>query len=76
MQGGQRHVRVIGRQCASAVSRVNIIATMTLSTAKARLLMRPAQSFGGVIEIMKSTPAEPPDLSLAAWPLAGPPLLA
>jgi hypothetical protein len=41
MQGGQRHIRVVERQCASAVSRVNIIAAMMPSTAKAiRVLMR------------------------------------
>jgi hypothetical protein len=40
MQGGQRHVRVVERKCASAVSKVNIIAAMALNTEKAiRVLM-------------------------------------
>jgi hypothetical protein len=41
--GAQRHIGVVGRQCASAVSRVKIVAAMMLSTAKARVLMRPAR---------------------------------
>jgi hypothetical protein len=51
MQGGQRHIRVVGRQRASAVSRVNINAVTMLSTAKARVLMRPAR-------VERSGPAE------------------